>query len=161
MTRIFGHDAHFAAFAKAVASGRLHHGWIFSGPRGVGKASFAIEAARILVDPDNRYASMVDNGSHPDIIRVRRLPKEAPKEGEAADPDAELKRSIAIDQIREVQQRLTTRPSMAEKRVVSIWSGEGPMPCSNRSKNRRWAPISCWSAMRATGCCQQSARAAR
>lgn len=120
MTRIFGHDAHFQAFAKAMASGRLHHGWILSGPRGVGKAGFAHEAARMLVDPENRYASMVDHHTHPDIIWVQRLPKEAPKEGEAADPDAELKRSIAIDQIREVQHSLTTRPSMGPKRVVII-----------------------------------------
>jgi DNA polymerase III subunit delta' len=120
MTSLFGHDAQFAAFSKAFESGRLHHGWIFAGPRGVGKASFAREAARMLVDPEHRYSAMVDNKSHPDIIWVQRLPKDPPKDGETADPDAELKRSIAIDQIREVQHRLTTRPSMAEKRVVII-----------------------------------------
>lgn len=120
MNRIFGHDAHFHTFAKALASGRLHHGWIFAGPRGVGKAGFAAEAARMLVDPDNRYASMVDHRTHPDIIWVQRLPKEPPKDGEPVDPDAELKRSIAIDQIREVQHSLTTRPSMGQKRVVII-----------------------------------------
>lgn len=120
MTRIFGHDAHFQAFTKAMVSGRLHHGWILSGPRGVGKAGFAHEAARMLVDPENRFASMVDHRTHPDILWVQRLSKEAPKEGEAADPDAELKRSIAIDQIREVQHSLTTRPSMGPKRVVII-----------------------------------------
>lgn len=120
MTRIFGHDAHFQSFAAAIASGRMHHGWILAGPRGVGKAGFAQEAARMLVDPDNRYTSMVDHHTHPDIIWVQRLPKEAPKEGESADPDAELKRSIAIDQIRSVQHSLTTRPSMGPKRVVII-----------------------------------------
>lgn len=120
MTRIFGHDAHFQNFANALASGRLHHGWILAGPRGVGKAGFAQEAARMLVDPENRYASMVEHRTHPDIIWVQRLPKEAPKDGEAADPDAELKRSIAIDQIRSVQHSLTTRPSMGSKRVVII-----------------------------------------
>ena len=120
MTRILGHDAHFQNFANALASGRLHHGWILAGPRGVGKAGFAQEAARMLVDPENRYASMVEHRTHPDIIWVQRLPKEAPKDGEAADPDAELKRSIAIDQIRSVQHSLTTRPSMGSKRVVII-----------------------------------------
>lgn len=120
MKRLFGHDRQLAQFAKAVSSQRLHHGWILSGPRGVGKASFAREAARQLVDPSNHYSSMIEQGSHPDIVWVRRLPKELPKDGEAADPDAELKRSIAIDQIREVQHRLTTRPSMADKRVVII-----------------------------------------
>jgi len=120
MSQVFGHDAHFQAIAKGLASGRLHHGWILAGPRGVGKASFAQEAARMLVDPDNRYSSMVDHQTHPDIIWVQRLPKEAPKDGETADPNAELKRSITIDQIREVQHSLTTRPSMGPRRAVII-----------------------------------------
>ncbi|MGL5837038.1 MAG: DNA polymerase III subunit delta' [Sphingorhabdus sp.] len=120
MTSLFGHDTQFSAFAKAAGGGKLHHGWIFAGPRGVGKARFAAEAARLLVDPGNAYSSMIDNRSHPDIIWVQRLPKETPREGEETDPKAELKRSIVIDQIREVQQRLTTRASIAERRVVII-----------------------------------------
>jgi len=120
MSRLFGHDRQLAQFAKAANSGRLHHGWILSGPRGVGKASFAREMARQLVDPLNHHSSMIEQRSHPDIVWVQRLPKELPKDGEPIDPDAELKRSISIDQIREVQHRLTTRPSMADKRIVII-----------------------------------------
>jgi DNA polymerase-3 subunit delta' len=120
MSRLFGHDRQLAQFAKAANSGRLHHGWILSGPRGVGKASFAREMARQLIDPLNHYSSMIEQRSHPDIVWVQRLPKELPKDGEPIDPDAELKRSISIDQIREVQHRLTTRPSMADKRIVII-----------------------------------------
>jgi DNA polymerase-3 subunit delta' len=120
MTIIIGHDSQMTTFAKAAQDGRLHHGWILAGPHGVGKASFAGEAARLLVDPEHRHSSMVDHRSHPDIIWVTRLPKEPPKDGEEADPGAELKRSISIDQIRGVQQRLTTRPSIADKRVVII-----------------------------------------
>lgn len=120
MSRLFGHDRQLAQFVKAASSGRLHHGWILSGPRGVGKASFAREMARQLVDPLNHHSSMIEQRSHPDIVWVQRLPKELPKDGEPIDPDAELKRSISIDQIREVQHRLTTRPSMADKRIVII-----------------------------------------
>lgn len=120
MKSVFGHDAQLSAFSRAMNSGRLHHGWILAGPRGVGKASFAGEAARMLVDPENRFASMVSHHTHPDIVWVQRLPKEAPKEGEPIDPDAELKRSITIDQVREAQRSLTTRPSMGSKRVVIV-----------------------------------------
>ena len=120
MSRLFGHDRQLAQFVKAASSGRLHHGWILSGPRGVGKASFAREMARQLVDPLKHHSSMIEQRSHPDIVWVQRLPKELPKDGEPLDPDAELKRSISIDQIREVQHRLTTRPSMADKRIVII-----------------------------------------
>ena len=120
MTADIGHDANMRSFVAALEAERLHHGWILAGPRGLGKASFASAAARMLVDPDARYSSMIDNGSHPDIITVRRLPKEAAKEGEEADPDAELKRSITVDQIRAVQSKLTTRPGMADKRAIII-----------------------------------------
>ncbi len=120
MSALIGHDDVWRQFSSALASGKLHHGWILSGPRGMGKASFALRAAAALVDPDNRYASMIARGSHPDILTIKRLPKEPAKEDEEADPDAELKRSISIDQIRRLQASLTTRPGLANKRAVII-----------------------------------------
>ena len=36
-------------FLDAYASGRLHHGWLITGPRGVGKATFAWRLARFLL----------------------------------------------------------------------------------------------------------------
>jgi DNA polymerase-3 subunit delta' len=115
-----GHDANWAQFASALGAGRLHHGWILAGPRGVGKAGFAARAAAALVDPDGKYGRLVEQRSHPDIIWLQRLAKDPPKDGEEADPNAELRRSISIDQIRELQHRLTTRPSMGLKRAVII-----------------------------------------
>ena len=120
MSEFVGHDGVWRHFSAALASGKLHHGWILAGPRGMGKAGFAIRAARALVDPDDQYSSLIDRGSHPDIITVKRLPKEAPKEGEEVAADAELKRNIAIDQIRSVQSKLTTRPGLSDKRAVII-----------------------------------------
>ncbi len=120
MIGYMGHDDAWRQFSSAMAGGKLHHGWILSGPRGMGKASFAMRAAAALVDPDNQYASMIARGSHPDIMIIKRLPKEPAKEDEEVDPDAELKRSISIDQIRRLQASLTTRPGLAEKRAVII-----------------------------------------
>ena len=37
-------------FLTALNSGRLHHAWLLSGPKGVGKASFAFRIARALVE---------------------------------------------------------------------------------------------------------------
>lgn len=116
----FGHDANWAQFSAGLESGRLHHGWILAGPRGLGKAGFAGRAAASLVDPDGKQQRLIKQRAHPDIIRVQRLPKEPPKEGEEADPSAELKRSISIDQIRELQRSLTTRPSMGPRRAIII-----------------------------------------
>ncbi len=115
-----GHEANWAQFSAGLAAGRLHHGWILAGPRGIGKAGFATRAAAALVDPDRQNQRLIEQRSHPDIIRLQRLAKEPPKEGEVADPAAELKRSITVEQIRELQQALTTRPSMGPRRAVII-----------------------------------------
>jgi DNA polymerase III subunit delta' len=120
MTSLIGHDENIRAIDRALASGKMHHGWIFAGPRGLGKASFAHETAKKLVDPSGKNAALIHSGNHPDIILVTRLPKELPKEGETADPSAELKRSISVDQIRGLQARLTTRPGMSDKRAIII-----------------------------------------
>jgi DNA polymerase III subunit delta' len=53
--RLFGHDAAEGSFLRAFTSGRLHHGWLITGPRGVGKATLAWRIARFLLatpDPD-------------------------------------------------------------------------------------------------------------
>ena len=36
---LFGHETAEAAFLEAYNSGRLHHGWLITGPRGVGNAA--------------------------------------------------------------------------------------------------------------------------
>jgi DNA polymerase-3 subunit delta' len=120
MTQIIGHDRQAEVFQASMRSGKLHHGWLFAGQKGIGKASFAKQAAAWLVDPNNKQANLIEQRSHPDVIWIERLPKEPPKEGEIADAQAEKKRNITIDQIRSLQQRLTTRPSLGEKRVVII-----------------------------------------
>jgi DNA polymerase III subunit delta' len=46
---LVGQEAAEAAFLQAFAAGRLHHGWLLSGPRGVGKATLAWRIARFLL----------------------------------------------------------------------------------------------------------------
>lgn len=46
---IYGHKEAEATFLQAYASGRLHHGWLICGPRGVGKATLAWKLARFLL----------------------------------------------------------------------------------------------------------------
>jgi DNA polymerase-3 subunit delta' len=124
MKPLFGHDAPWRQFSSALDGEKLHHGWILTGPRGIGKAAFALRAASALVDPEDQYAGMIARGSHPDIIEIKRLPKETPKEDEEVGPDTELKRSITIDQIRRLQAALTTRPGLAGKRAVIVDSAD-------------------------------------
>jgi DNA polymerase III subunit delta' len=116
----YGHDANWAQYSAALDSGRLHHGWILAGPRGLGKAGFAARAATALVDPQGTNRTLIERSTHPDILPIRRPPKDPPKDGEEIDPAAELKRNISVDQIRDLQRALTTRPSMGPRRAVII-----------------------------------------
>lgn len=120
MNDYVGHDKAWRQFATACDSDKIHHGWILSGPRGIGKSAFALRAAAMLVDPENAYASMIARGSHPDILSVKRLPKEPLKEDEDIDDVTEFKRSITVDQIRGLQQSLTTRPGLSNRRAIII-----------------------------------------
>lgn len=47
--QLYGHSAAEAEFLTAATSGRLPHGWLLTGPKGVGKATFAWRAARFLL----------------------------------------------------------------------------------------------------------------
>jgi DNA polymerase-3 subunit delta' len=120
MNNYIGHDKAWKQFATACDSNKIHHGWILAGPRGIGKSAFALRAAAMLVDPENAYAGMIARGSHPDILSVKRLPKEPLKEDEDIDDVTEFKRSITVDQIRGLQQSLTTRPGLSNRRAIII-----------------------------------------
>lgn len=109
-----GHEEPWREWRAAIAGTRMHHGWILSGRRGVGKTAFAQQAARELVG-----GPAMDN--HPDIIVLTHPPKD---EKEAAKRDEgkpfETKRNIPIDEVRAMQRRLTTRPTLGERRVVIV-----------------------------------------
>lgn len=86
MDRILGQDSAIEVLRSALRSGRLHHASIFSGPRGVGKFTCAVEFARILLDPDaganltgrieadphSRTSRLIDADAHPDLHIVRK-----------------------------------------------------------------------------------------
>lgn len=47
--RLFGQSEAEAAFLEAFNAGRLHHAWLITGPRGLGKATLAWRIARFLL----------------------------------------------------------------------------------------------------------------
>ena len=126
MNPLRGHDAAVAAFREGLDSGRLHHAWLISGREGVGKALFADKAAlRVLAEgagplvsearlevPDSHpIARLVGAGSHPDLMRLERLPRES---------GTDLARSITVDQVRGLQRLFSTTASLSPWRVVVI-----------------------------------------
>ena len=51
--QLYGQHRAEAAFLEAYNSGRMHHGWLVTGPKGVGKATLAWRIARfLLATPD-------------------------------------------------------------------------------------------------------------
>lgn len=109
-----GHEEPWRQWRAALAGERMHHAWIFAGKRGVGKAAFALAAARELVGGPAM-------GQHPDIIVLTHPPKDE-KEAEKRDEGKpyETKRNIPIDDVRAMQRRLNTRPTIGERRVVIV-----------------------------------------
>lgn len=123
MTVLIGHDDAWQTWRSALASGRMHHGWIFAGREGLGKASFAQAAAGELVAEPAVPQPPV--GMHPDILILRPLPAnddEAKKRDEGK--PFLTKRNISVDQVREIQRRLTTRPTLGPRRAVIIDAGD-------------------------------------
>jgi len=49
---LFGQQAAEAAFLQSLRQGRLHHAWLLTGPRGIGKATLAWHIARYLLAGD-------------------------------------------------------------------------------------------------------------
>ena len=130
MSALFGHDEAVAAFRAGMDSDRLHHAWLISGPAGIGKALFAEKAAlRLLahaagpevalggldVPDEHPIARLFEAGSHPDLMRLRRL---------ARDEGGDLARSITVDQVRSLQRLFATTASLSRWRAVIIDSAD-------------------------------------
>jgi len=116
---LFGHEAAWLQWHAALASGRMHHGWILAGPQGLGKGLFARAAAAELVAAPG--IAQPPLAHHPDILIPEHPPenKEEAKKREDGQAYA-TKRAIPIDQIRLMQQRLITRPTLGTRRAVII-----------------------------------------
>lgn len=116
---LLGHDEAWREWREAMTSSRMHHAWILAGLEGLGKGQFARAAAAELVREPGIPQPPADR--HPDIL----IPEHPPENKEEAKKredgqDYRRKRAIPIDEIRALQHRLTTRPTLGSRRVVII-----------------------------------------
>ena len=122
---IAGQDRAVEAFASAWKTRRLHHAWLLAGPKGVGKATFAMAAAtRVLAEAaappvelpgletpsDHPIARLLAAGSHPDFRLLERLERQT----------GGLARNISVDQVRSLGDLLSVTPSMSPWRAIVI-----------------------------------------
>jgi DNA polymerase-3 subunit delta' len=117
--KMAGHAAAWQEWRAALASSRLHHAWMLIGPQGIGKGHFARAAAAELVAHSG--ASQPGWDRHADIHLLDNLPANDAEEAKRAEGKEFLtKRNISIDQIRRMQQRLNTRPTLGTRRAIII-----------------------------------------
>lgn len=104
-----GGEGAWAAFEEALFRGRLHHAWLLTGPEGVGKATFAYRAARLLLGgesaAENAVARQVAAQSHPDLLVLER---------EAG------KKAIPVEDARRLPEFFAKAPASAPYRVAII-----------------------------------------
>jgi DNA polymerase-3 subunit delta' len=118
MTDWPNHSEAWRQWRDALGGERMHHGWLLAGKAGLGKRDFAMAAARELVaEPGVPQPA----GEHPDILVLTYGPKDDKAEKAQADGKPfERARSIRIKQIRAMQRRLITRPTLGSRRAIII-----------------------------------------
>nr|WP_294850123.1 DNA polymerase III subunit delta' [uncultured Sphingomonas sp.] len=120
-----GQERATGAFLKAWNSGRIHHAWLLTGPKGIGKALFArLAAIRVLAEAsgppvggsdletpaEHPTSRLVAAGSHPDFRWLERLER----------PSGGLARNISVDQVRTLADLFAVTPSMSPWRAIVI-----------------------------------------
>lgn len=123
-------------FAGAWGQRKLHHAWLLAGPKGVGKATFALTAARrVLAEAagpsfdlpeletpdDHPIVKLITAGSHPDMRWLERLVNE--KTGNLA-------RNISVDQVRELGDFMGLTAALSPWRVAAIDSVDDLEPAA-------------------------------
>ncbi len=130
---LFGQSGAEASFLEAYNAGRLHSGWLITGPRGVGKSTLAWKIATFLlsqdpqdddglfgapppptslqVDPEHPDARLVQSGAHPRLFIVRRPYDDKTKK---------LKSEITVDAVRGVKGFFHMSSTDGGRRVVIV-----------------------------------------
>lgn len=137
-TRVLhGQDAAEQAFLTAFASGRLHSGWLITGPPGIGKATLAYRIATFLLatppdqgealfdappppqtlalPEDHPDARLVLSGAHPRLFVLKRGPN---------DKGDRLQSAITVDSVRALKGFFQLSATDGGRRVVIIDSAD-------------------------------------
>lgn len=124
---LLGQEAALDVLRRAIGSGRMPHGWMFSGPSGIGKATLAYRFVRALLagpeatDPtlgvptDHPVFRQVAQRSHPDLTVIE--PERDPKTGR-------LRSAIPVDMVRAATAALGTTSAMGGYRLVVVDGAE-------------------------------------
>ena len=134
---LFGHAAAEAAVLDAYGSGRMHHAWLITGPKGVGKATLAWRIARFLlatpmdegdalfgappaperldISPEHPVSHRIHALSEPGLFLLRR-PWDHEKK--------RLKTAITVDEVRKMKDFFGLSAGGNGRRVVIVDAAE-------------------------------------
>ena len=128
---LLGQGSAEATFLQAFNTGRLHHGWLITGPRGVGKATLAWRLARFLLatpeDDGGMFAApppetldIPDN--HPVARRIAALsePRLSLLRRAYDEKKAKLQDVISVDEVRKMKSFFTLSAADGGRRVAII-----------------------------------------
>jgi DNA polymerase-3 subunit delta' len=130
---LFGHDAAEEEFLRAFTMGRLHHGWLITGARGVGKATLAWRMARFLLtrpeeDEGGLFGapppptSLDSDPEHPVVRRMAQLaePRLFLLRRGANDKATALSADIRVDEVRKMKSFFALSAADGGRRVAII-----------------------------------------
>ena len=128
-SELVGHENAERTLLTSYQSGKIHHGWILAGPRGIGKATLAYRMARFVlrhtspgapevrqaeslnVSPEDPVFKRVASGGHSDVFVARR----------PYDPKSKrLRTEITVDTVRKATQFYTRTAGEGGWRVCIV-----------------------------------------
>lgn len=133
---LYGHQGAEDGFLRAFTSGRLHHGWLITGPKGVGKATLAWRIARFLLtapeDDGGLFGapppptSLATDPEHPVIRRMAQLaePRLFLLRRGANDKETALSADIRVDEVRKMKSFFALSAADGGRRVAIIDSAD-------------------------------------
>ena len=135
--QVFGQTASEAAFLEAFATDRMHHAWLLTGPKGIGKATLAWRMARFLlatpdvaeddmfgapalletldISPEHPVARRLMAGSDPGLVSVTRS---------VNDNTGRMRNDIVVDDIRRLNGFFQMSAAEGGRRVVIVDSAD-------------------------------------
>ncbi|MGC6475449.1 MAG: DNA polymerase III subunit delta' [Parvibaculales bacterium] len=125
---LYGHQKTTRQFMQGFAQNRLHHAWLLTGAKGIGKASFAYHAAKFILSNPNGFKAehlsddfsqgfseeivqLIERGAHPDLFILNR---------NYDFKTGKFRNDITIERARELITFLEKTPAMGGWRVCII-----------------------------------------